>query len=123
MNKDRIIMRGMEFYGFHGVLDLEREKGQPFIVDLDLVLDLKPAGITDDLSRTVSYAEVYRTVATIMTGPACRLLEALAENIARAVLANYPVTQVMVRIKKPQAPVAGKFRYMAVEICRDQYES
>jgi len=115
---DRIILKGMHFFGYHGVLPAERELGQRFDVDLELMLELGPAGRADDPGQTVSYADVYRLTEDIVTGTPCRLLEALAEKIAAAVLENFPVRGVLVRVHKPGAPVPGRFDYMAVEIER-----
>ncbi|SHF49989.1 dihydroneopterin aldolase [Desulforamulus putei DSM 12395] len=117
--RDKIILKGMRFYGYHGVLPEEQRLGQQFEVDLELLTDLKPAGESDDLVRSVSYADVFDTVEQVITGPPCRLLEAVAENISRRVLQQYPAVQeVKVAVKKPGAPIRGNFCYMAVEISR-----
>lgn len=115
---DRLILKGMEFYGYHGVLPQERQLGQRFRVDVELYLDLSPAGTADDPSRAVDYAGVYRVVEEVVTGSPCRLIEALAERIARTLLATFPVEEVLVRVEKPFAPVPGHFAYMAAEIRR-----
>ncbi|AFV12843.1 dihydroneopterin aldolase FolB [Thermacetogenium phaeum DSM 12270] len=115
---DRIIINGMEFYGYHGVLPAERELGQPFIIDLEISCDLKEAGESDDLAKAVDYNRVFEAVKKIVTGEPFSLIEALAERIAEAVLAEYPVAEVLVRVKKPHAPLKGTFSYVAVEISR-----
>lgn len=115
---DKIILQGMEFYGYHGVLPEENELGQRFFVDLELGLDLKKAGITDDPAHTVSYAEVFEVAREIVEGKSRKLIEAVAEDIAAAVIKRFPVRQVTVKVKKPSAPVPGHFSYMAVEITR-----
>lgn len=117
-NCDRIIMSGMEFYGYHGVLPGERELGQPFIIDLEISCDLRDAGESDDLAKTVDYSRVFEMVKGIVTGEPFRLIEALAERIAGAVLADYPVAGVLVRVRKPHAPLKGTFSYVAVEVTR-----
>ncbi|MEW6424487.1 MAG: dihydroneopterin aldolase [Bacillota bacterium] len=115
---DRIILRGMEFYGYHGVLPQERELGQRLAVDLEMFLDLTEAGRRDDLSRTVDYAKVFRLVKELVTGSSRQLLETVAEDIAAAVLERFPVAEVVVRVKKPAAPLPGRLEYVAVEIRR-----
>lgn len=115
---DRIILKGMEFYGRHGVLAPERELGQRFEVDLELFLDLTEAGKKDDLARTVDYGKVYETVAKVFSGPPRRLLEAVAEDIAAAVLMRFPAAETTVRVKKIAAPLPGHIAYAAVEIRR-----
>ncbi|GBF32121.1 dihydroneopterin aldolase [Desulfocucumis palustris] len=115
---DKIILSGMKFFGRHGVLPQERELGQKFEVDLELCLDLAPAGKNDELDSTVSYAEVFAVVERVVTGPPMKLIEAVAERVAGGVLESFPIESVRVRIKKPGAPVPGCFDYMAVEIER-----
>lgn len=117
---DSIYLQGLEFYAYHGVMAEEKSLGQRFVIDLVLELELRPAGISDDLTKSVSYAEVYSDIREIVTGSKFNLLEALAEKIATTVLFKYPVHQVTVKIRKPQAPIPGVFEYMAVEITRQK---
>jgi 7,8-dihydroneopterin aldolase/epimerase/oxygenase len=65
---DRILLEGMVFHGRHGTLPAERELGQPFVVDVELRLDLRPAGLSDDLMQTVDYGEVHRRAREIVEG-------------------------------------------------------
>jgi dihydroneopterin aldolase len=81
---DRIELRGLRALGTHGVLQEERERPQPFEVDVDLEVDLLGAGRSDDLSDTVDYGTVAEAVAAAVGGPHLDLLEALAERIATA---------------------------------------
>jgi dihydroneopterin aldolase len=115
---DKIIMQGMEFYGYHGVLPGEQEIGQRFRVDLELSTYLGHPGRLDDLSEAIDYAEVYGLVEKIVTEERFSLIEALAERIAQTVLGRYSVEEVMVRVKKPHAPLGGIFDYVGVEIRR-----
>ncbi|CFX10868.1 Dihydroneopterin aldolase [Syntrophomonas zehnderi OL-4] len=115
---DKIMARGLTFSGCHGVLPEEKTKPQTFIVDLDLFLDLKPAGISDNLQDTVSYAEVFAQVRQIVEDESYNLLEALAENIATALIMRHPLTGVEVTVYKPDAPIKGEFTNFAVNIQR-----
>jgi len=121
IDMDKILMNHMGFYGFHGVLDEERAIGQKFFIDVELSLDLSSAGLSDDVEQTVSYAEVYDDVKYFAESARYNLIEALAENIAQRVLAKYSVVaEVLVRVKKPEAPVRGIFDYFGVEIRRSR---
>jgi dihydroneopterin aldolase len=118
---DKIIMKDMSFFGFHGVLPEENKLGQKFIVDAILLLDLQAAGKSDNVADTVSYAEVYEIIKYHTTIMQYKLLEALADNIAKDVLAKHPkVQEIQLTIKKPEAPVQGIFDYFAVEIRRNR---
>ena len=108
MAADRIILTGMQFYGFHGVNPEERRLGQPFVVDLEAELDLRPAGVSDDLADTVSYAHLYRVARAVTEGEPRQLLESVAEAIAAAALAQHPqIDAVRVRVQKPRPPIRG----------------
>jgi dihydroneopterin aldolase len=116
---DRIILAGMRFYGYHGVYPEEARLGQSFTVDVELYLDLRAAGQTDDLRKTVDYGKVYATVKRLVEGRPFKLIEALAEHVAAQVLEGFaPVAEVVVRVHKPNAPIPGPLDAVTVEIRR-----
>lgn len=120
---DKIIMENMAFYGYHGVLQAEKELGQKFFIDAYLSCSLKKAGETDDLNFSVNYGEVYQTIQKIVTTERFHLLEGLAERISGEIFSSYPLVQKLkIRIKKPEAPVPGIFDYFGVEIEREREE-
>lgn len=118
MAADRLILQNMVFYGYHGVFAAEKELGQRFEVDVDLYLDLKQAGINDDLEATVNYVEVYTLIKEIVEEREFNLLETLAEQIADQLMAAFPLEEIVVRVRKPQPPIGGLMDYFAVEIRR-----
>ena len=123
---DRIIMEGMQFYGFHGVNVEERSLGQSYVVDLAVEIDLGVSGRSDRLEDTVSYTHLYRSVQKVLEGESKNLLEATAEAVAGRILEEFPVDAVQVRVKKPRPPIKGSFVDNAVvEIyrVRDQNHS
>ncbi|AVX19308.1 dihydroneopterin aldolase [Carboxydocella sporoproducens DSM 16521] len=117
---DRILIRDIEFYGYHGVLPEEKRLGQRFAVDLDLYLALAPAGQEDNLERTVNYAEIVEKVVTLGQAKSFNLIEALAEAIAAEMLCYPVIEKVRVLVKKPQAPIPRPFGLVAVEIERSR---
>ena len=120
MTQDKIELRGMTFYGFHGVSPAERELGQRFVVDVDIFRDLTTAGRTDDLGYTVDYTEVYRTVRDVVEGPSRNLLESVVAAIAERILAAHDIEAVRVRVRKPEVPMKGSIlTHAAVEIFRE----
>ena len=124
MPTDRIILTGMQFYGFHGVNAEERSLGQPFIVDLDAELDLNAASVSDRLPDTVSYTDLYRAVKGVMEGEPRNLLEAAAGAIAGRVLEQHAaVSAVRIRVQKPRPPIKGSVvESAAVEIYRTRQD-
>jgi 7,8-dihydroneopterin aldolase/epimerase/oxygenase len=119
VTEDRILLEGMVFVGHHGALAAERELGQRFVVDVEMTVDLLAAGRSDDLADTVDYGKVHEQVRDIVEGPACNLIEAVAERIAGAILERHPrVETVRVKVAKPEVRLGGVLAGSAVEITR-----
>ena len=117
--QDRIILEGMQFYGFHGVNPEEKTLGQSYLVDLAVEFDLSLPGASDKLEDTVNYAHLYRTVRDLVEGDSRNLLESIAQSIADRVLSEFPVKAVRVSLKKPRPPIRGSvIDYAGVEIYR-----
>jgi len=118
--KDRILLEGMVFHGHHGTLPAERELGQPFIVDVELRLSLRPAGLSDDLAQTVDYGAVHRRAREIVEGEPLNLTETVAERIAATIMEDHPpVEAVRVKVAKPHVRLDDTIlRDSAVEILR-----
>lgn len=117
---DKIFLNGMEFYGYHGVFPAENQLGQRFRVDLECGLDLTMAGDSDELNTTVSYADLYQIIHTIMEQePHAKLLERLAQKIITQIFSQFPVIQdIMVRVIKPDPPIPGHYQNVGVEMRR-----
>jgi dihydroneopterin aldolase len=115
---DRITLRGMRFFGRHGVNPEEQLTAQPFEVDLILRADLSQPATSDDLADTVDYAAAFRVVAQVVEDRSYRLIERLAWAIAEAVLASLPVDDVEVRVRKPKAPLPGAFETVEARLRR-----
>ena len=110
---DRIELTGLECFGYHGVFEEEKKTGQPFIVDVTCWLDT--AGIEDDLSRTVNYAELADVTADIVEGPSRDLIETVAEEVAETAMQRFGILHAIeVTIHKPKAPIPRTFADVAV---------
>lgn len=112
----------MRFDARHGYHDWEQQQTQPFEVDVELVRNLQPAGVDDDLEQTIDYSRVYAVVRQIVESTSFRLLEALAEAIAHELLVDFDVIEVGVRVRKPAVQLGGPLDYAAVEIWRRRSE-
>ena len=118
MSDDKIILKGMRFYGRHGCLPAELELGQWFELDMEIGLDLSRAGASDALQDTLDYAALYAQVKALMEGPSFALIEALAAQLVEVAFSFDLAESVKVLLKKPQAPLGGPLDYAAVEIER-----
>jgi len=118
---DKIIFNQIQFYAYHGVFEEENKLGQKFEVDVELYLNLKKPGITDNIEDTVNYAKVYQLVEKVVMGTPKKLLESLAETIATELLSTFSnkgVHEVVIRVRKLQPPIAGHMKSVTVEINR-----
>lgn len=116
---DTIALRGVQAFGRHGVLPVEREHGQDFLVDVVMQVDAAAAAATDDVADTVDYSQVAATVVRLVSGPAHQLIETLAAEIADTVqLEHEEVQEVSVTVHKPAAPVGVPFEDVAVTVRR-----
>ncbi|MDP9368520.1 MAG: dihydroneopterin aldolase [Chloroflexota bacterium] len=108
MTRDEVFLEGLRFYAFHGVNPEEQALGQRFVIDVRIETDLRPAGRSDDLDRTISYSAVYKRVRAVVEGAPRRLIETVAEEIAATLLADFPATEtVSVTVRKPEVPMKG----------------
>lgn len=120
---DRILVRDLIVYGYHGVYPEEQRLGQRFEVDITCSLDLREAARLDSEEATVSYAGLVEIARKIATDETFLLIEALAEAIAGAVLAAYPqIEEITVELRKPSAPVPAPIGYVAVEVTRSRQD-
>ncbi|MGA2759528.1 MAG: dihydroneopterin aldolase [Candidatus Cybelea sp.] len=98
---DRITLRGVRALGRHGWEAAERDRPQPFAIDLDAEVDLRAAQLSDDLSDTLDYAALHRRIVGIVAGTSYALLERLASDILEAVFEDRRVARAVLTIAKP----------------------
>ncbi len=118
---DKIIIKGLRLFAYHGVNQEEKEQGQDFVFDIVLSVNMNRACSSDNVEDTVSYAKVVKTVRRVFTAEKYDLIEKCADITAKAILEEYPaVFSVDLTLKKPHAPVKADFEYMAVNVIRNR---
>lgn len=121
---DRIIIENLKVFAYHGVYPEENEKGQNFYVNAILETDTRNAGISDDLDLSTNYGEVCMFLNSIIKEQTYKLIEAVAENAAEALLLHFPlVKRVTLEIRKPEAPIALPFESVSVKIVRGWHKA
>ena len=109
---DRILVRDLVLYAYHGVHPEEQRLGQRFEVDITCSLDLREAARQDVAGATVSYASLVEIAQEISANTNFFLIETLAETIAGKVLDDYPqIGEVTVQVRKPSAPIPATLGY------------
>ncbi len=118
---DKIIIKGLKVFAYHGVNPEEKADGQNFVVDIIAYCSADKAGKTDNLNDTVSYAKILKTAVRVMSEDKYDLLERVAHRVAEQILNDFaPIARVDVCLKKPEAPINADFDYVAVEISRSR---
>jgi dihydroneopterin aldolase len=119
---DMIFVTGLLVHARHGVMAHEEKVGQRFVIDLELAIDLAPAGRSDKLADTVSYSAIVDAATRAFTRENFRLVEAAAAAVAEALIAAFPqVVSVRVTLHKPHAPIAAIFNDVGVSILRKRH--
>ncbi|MEJ8777249.1 dihydroneopterin aldolase [Pseudogracilibacillus sp. ICA-222130] len=118
---DKIILKDLQFYGYHGLFEEENKLGQRFSVDCELYTSLKEAGMTDEMNASIHYGHAYELIRDIVEGKPKKLIEAVAETIAKSLFDQFPMLHAcMVRVVKPNPPIHGQYESVAVEIYRER---
>lgn len=119
---DKIKIRGLEIFAHHGVFEEENVLGQKFVVDADLLMSTREAGMKDDLNASVDYGNVCARINQIMQEINYHLIETVAERIAEGILLHYEqVQEVHLELKKPWAPILMPIDTVSVEITRKRH--
>lgn len=116
---DKIKIEDLEVFAHHGVFPEENENGQNFYINAELYLETRKAGLSDDLTLSVHYGEVSHFMNDFMKSHTYKLIETVAEQMAEAVLLQFPLIEsIKLEIRKPSAPIGLPFRSVSVEIER-----
>jgi dihydroneopterin aldolase len=118
---DKIIVKGLKLFCYHGVNPEEKEDGQNFIFDIEANVDLKTPCLTDNVEDTVSYAKIIKTVRRVAQSEKNDLLERVAQRVADELFLEFDkITSLIITLKKPEAPIKADFQYVAVTIERSR---
>lgn len=113
-------MNNIELYAYHGVAPEENRLGQKFQIDVVLSTDLTPGIDSDDIQKSTDYQKIFNTVSDVFVKPTNKLIETAANRVAGELLKMENVSEVMVKIRKPSAPLKGICRSVEVEIIRSK---
>lgn len=116
---DKIIIKDLKLFCYHGVNPEEKIDGQNFIFDIEASVDLTKPCLTDNVDDTVSYAKIIKTVRHVAQGEVNDLLERVSQRVCDALFECYPQIEALtILLKKPEAPINADFSYVAVQIER-----
>lgn len=118
---DKIIVKNLKIFAYHGVNPEEKTDGQNFVFDITAFLNLKEACKSDNVDDTVSYAKIIKAVTRIVTSEKNDLLEYVAQRVSDGLFYEFPkIQRLKITLKKPEAPIKADFEWVAVEIERNR---
>ena len=118
---DKILIRNLKIYAYHGVHSEEKENGQNFIIDIDAGVDIAEPCVSDNVDDTVSYAKIIKETTRIFTSQKDDLLERAAQRVADGLFESFErIQSLRILLKKPEAPIKADFDYVGVEIYRNR---
>jgi dihydroneopterin aldolase len=115
---DSVFLEGIRFHAFHGLTKLEREIGVRYKVDVEMKADLTVAAKGDRIADTIDYRKVHKLVVEIGRTESYKLIETLAEHLAKDILAHFPIEEVRVRLAKETPILDGIVDAVGVEVRR-----
>lgn len=116
--QDRITLTGLEVHAHHGVFGFERERGQRFLVDAEVSVDLRDAAAGDALERTVHYGELAEAIVAAVERDPVDLIETVAERVAGVALGFRGAREARITVHKPDAPIDAVFGDVSVTVTR-----
>ncbi len=114
---DVILLEGIRVPAALGVTAAERRMRRPVTLDLEVERDLRAAGRTDQIRQTLHYKRIFEVVEDVAAHQEHKLVEALGERIAEAVLGKFDAQAVTVTVRKA-TPIAGVLDYAGIRITR-----
>ena len=116
---DCIRIKNLKIKARHGVYEFERKKDGTFELDIELYLSLEKSGQSDKLEHTIDYDNIVSIVINAFTEKNYNLVEAAAESVCEKLLGALKVAKVIVRVRKPHAPINADFDTIEVELIRE----
>ena len=119
---DAILLEGIQVPAALGVTAAERRARRPVLLDLEVEYDLRASGASDRIAQTLHYKRIFEVVEDVAANQEHKLVEALGERIARAVLARFDAEAVTVTVRKP-TPIAGVLQHAGIRIRRTRSDA
>ena len=117
MNK--LIIKGLEVFAYHGVHDFEKNEGQVFIIDAVLDIPYLSGCSTDNINDVLNYSQVIKVIKSTVQGQKYNLIEKTAYMVAEVLFKEFDkINSADITIKKPNAPIKDKVEYVAFRVLK-----
>ena len=115
--KTVLFIDNLEVFANHGLFEEENKLGQKFIFDIECELNYKKAMFSDEMTDSISYADIAEVVVRTATTNTFNLLERLAGEILKNIFTEFSqIENINLKINKPGAPIKYHFEKCGVEV-------
>lgn len=115
--KTVLFIDNLEVFANHGLFEEENKLGQKFIFDIGCELNYKKAMFSDEMTDSISYADIAEVVVETATTNTFNLLERLAGEILKNIFTEFSqIENIKLKINKPGAPIKYHFEKCGVEV-------
>ena len=118
MPSDSIRVNNLKIPARHGGFKFEKEKDGIFEIDLELFLPLNKSGKSDNLEDTINYQDIITITTEVFTCKKYSLVEAAAEAVCDSLLNEFEIDNIIIRVRKPHAPIKADFDSVEIELNR-----
>jgi hypothetical protein len=122
--KTKLFINNLEIFANHGLFEEENKLGQKFIFDIECELNYKKALFSDEMTDSISYADIADVVVKTATINTFNLLERLVGEILKNIFNEFPqIEKIKLTVNKPAAPISYHFEQcgVKVEITREEF--
>ena len=116
---DCIRIKNLKVDAKHGVYEFERKKDGTFELDIEIYLPLEKSGQSDKIEDTIDYDNIVSIATKAFAKKDYNLVEAAAESVCEKLLDALNVAKVIIRVRKPHAPINADFDTVEVELIRE----
>ena len=115
--KTVLFIDNLEVFANHGLFEEENKLGQKFIFDIECELNYKKAMFSDEMTDSISYADIAEVVVKTSTTNTFNLLERLAGEILKNIFTEFSqIENIKLKVNKPGAPIKYHFEKCGVEV-------
>ena len=111
----RINLKKIKLFGYHGVLEEEKSKGQKFEIDVQYTYNLNGSDLKDNIDQTIDYMDVYKTIIFEFNRKRCDLIETLSDNLIIRLKKEFPIISCKVKIRKIDVDFGGEIQYVEID--------
>ncbi|MFK7975834.1 MAG: dihydroneopterin aldolase [Halioglobus sp.] len=105
---DSVYIQGLSVDTIIGVNDWERKNRQTIFIDVEMHTEADKAAVSDWIGYAVDYSAVSERIIEFTEASQYKLIETLAEQLARIIMREFGVVWVQLRISKPGAVAQAK---------------